>query len=61
MDKGDNYRERSPLDDRGRDRDRYRYSLMQYSMQTLQWQEGWQWCKYSMMCASLPSSRGTGL
>jgi len=42
MDKGDNYRERSPLDDRGRDRDRYRYSLMQYSMQTLQWQEGWQ-------------------
>jgi hypothetical protein len=29
MDKGDGYRERSPLDDRGRDRDRYRYSLVQ--------------------------------
>ena len=30
LDKGDVYRERSPLDDRGRDRgDRYRYSLMQ--------------------------------
>ena len=30
LDKGDVYRERSPLDDRGRDRgDRYRYSLLQ--------------------------------
>lgn len=29
LDKGDVYRERSPLDDRGRDRgDRYRYNLV---------------------------------
>lgn len=37
MDKGDNYRERSPLDDRGRDRDRYRHSLVQICRQ----QKGW--------------------
>jgi hypothetical protein len=28
MDKGDSYRDRSPLDDRGRDRDRYLYGLV---------------------------------
>ena len=38
LDKGDVYRERSPLDDRGRDRgDRYKYSLMQCCVPLCDW------------------------